>query len=158
MQSRQHTIAELERATRFAVSSLAAKAQSVREIETKLAARGISPDVVADVVERARSFGYLDDAELARQLARGFRARRYGRRRASQALRRRGLSNVEAERALEAAFGDADEAALASAALGSRPVDDQRDRRRAVAFLVRRGFSATVAWHVVQARVRGDVD
>jgi SOS response regulatory protein OraA/RecX len=108
------------------------------------------------VIERARSLGYLDDAELAGQLARGFRARRYGRRRASQTLRRRGLSSVDAEQALEGAFGEVAESALAAAALASRPVADERERRRAVAFLVRRGFSPAIAWQVVRARERGD--
>jgi regulatory protein len=156
MQNRQHAATELERATRFVVSSLAAKAQSVQEIEAKLAARGVSPDVVATVIKRARSLGYLDDAELAGQLARGFRARRYGRRRASQTLRRRGLSSVDAEQALEGAFGEVAESALAAAALASRPVADECERRRAVAFLVRRGFSPAIAWQVVRARERGD--
>jgi regulatory protein len=141
-----------EKALRFVVNSLAARAQSVAEIEAKLAARGVPPEIAEAVVDEALELGYLDDAELAGQLARGFRMRRPGRRRAAHALRRRRLPNADSEAALDAAYGDVDEAALASAALGSRPLADDRERRRAVAFLVRRGFSAGVAWQAVRGR------
>jgi regulatory protein len=139
---------------RFVVNSLAAKAQSVAEIEAKLAARGVTEELAARVIANAVRLGYLDDAELAGQLARGFRARRYGRRRAAQALRRRGLTAV-AEAALDAVYLDVDEAALAVAALGARAVSDAAAQRRAVAFLVRRGFASSTAWRVVKERAAG---
>ena len=138
----------------FVVNSLAAKAQSVTEIEAKLAARGVTAEIAARLVANARRLGYLDDAELAGQLARGFRARGYGRRRAAQALRRRGLTAV-AEAALDAAYGDIDETALAVAALGTRVMSDAAAQRRAVAFLVRRGFTSSTAWRVVKGRAAG---
>jgi len=72
----------------FVVNSLAARAQSVGEIERKLAARRIPSDVAKTVIDEAVRLGYLDDTELAGQLARGSRARRYGRRRAAVAMRR----------------------------------------------------------------------
>ena len=138
---------------RFVVNSLAAKAQSVAEIEAKLAARGVAAELAAAVVANARRLGYLDDSELAGQLARGFRARGYGRRRAAHALHRRGLTAV-AETALDAAYGEVDEAALAAAALGTRVVSDAAAQRRAAAFLVRRGFTSATAWTVVKERSR----
>lgn len=141
-----------DRATSFVVNSLAAKAQSVSEIERKLAARGVPLDVARAAVDEARRLGYLDDEELAGQLARGLLGRGYGRRRAAQTLRRRGLPSELAERALDATYGETDELALANEALGARPIADDRDRRRAVAFLVRRGFSTAVAWRVVRDR------
>jgi regulatory protein len=134
----------------FVVHSLAARAQSVREIERKLAARGAPSDVVEAVIDEAVRLGYLNDAELAGQLAHGFRERRYGRRRAAAAMRRRCLDATVAEAALDAAYGDADEARLAVDALGSRVLTDAGDRRRAVAFLVRRGFSPSAAWEAVR--------
>ncbi len=134
----------------FVVNSLAAKAQSVSEMTAKLAARGVPEAEARDVIEEGLRLGYLDDAELAGQLARGFLARGYGRRRAEQALRRRGVPAVLAEDALSTAFGEADEVALARAALGSRSVDDDAARRRAAAFLARRGFSSSAAWQAVR--------
>jgi regulatory protein len=141
---------------RFVVRSLAARAQSVAEIERKLATRGVPPEVAADIVAAARELRYLDDGELAAQLARGLRLRGYGRRRVALTLGRRGLAADDADAAVEAAFGDADETALAGAALHSRRIADGKDERRAVAFLVRRGFSSAAAWSAVRARRSGE--
>jgi SOS response regulatory protein OraA/RecX len=143
-------------AATFVVNSLAAKAQSVAEIEAKLASRGVSADEAAAAIHEALRLGYLDDTELAGQLARGFVARGYGRRRAETALRRRGLAADLAEAALHSAYGSTDEVALARRALGTRSVEDDVSRRRAVAFLCRRGFSAGRAWEAVR-RASNDV-
>jgi regulatory protein len=133
----------------FVCNSLAAKAQSVAEIEAKLAARGVEPDEAAVAVAEARRLGYLDDVELAGQLARGVLGRGYGRRRAAQTLRQRRLPDAVAEAALEDAYGGVDEDWLAWSALGARAVGHGASRRRAASFLVRRGFSAGAAWRAV---------
>ncbi len=138
-------------ATAFVVNSLAAKAQSVAEIEAKLAHRGVSEADAARVIAEATRLGYLNDDELAGQLARGFVSRGYGRRRAASALRRRGLPADLADAAVESTYGETDEVALARRALGSRATDDDAARRRAAAFLARRGFSSAAAWQAVRA-------
>jgi regulatory protein len=143
------------RARLFAVRSLAARAQSVGEIRKKLAAREIPHQVIEETIEIATGYRYLDDTELAGQLARGFRDRGYGRRRAAQGLATRLLPRELAEEALAEAFGATDETVLATAALGSRTFgEDDAGRRKAVAFLARRGFSSGVAWQVVRERER----
>jgi regulatory protein len=134
----------------FLVSSLAAKAQSVAEMRAKLAVRGVAPADAEALLEEAARLGYLNDAELAGQLARGFRSRGYGRRRAAGALGRRGLPAPLADDALDEAYGDVDEVVLARSALGLRPLDDDAAQRRAAAFLVRRGFSSAAAWRAVR--------
>ena len=136
------------------VNSLGARAQSVAEIEAKLAARGVPPDVARAAVDEASRLGYLDDAELAGQLARGLLSRGYGPRRAAQALRRRGVHEADARRALEAAYGDVDQIALAREALGARRTSNAKEREKAVAYLVRRGFAAGAAREVVRERER----
>jgi len=146
--------ADASAARAFVVNSLAARAQSVGEIARKLAARGVPSDIAETVIGEAARLGYLDDTELAGQLARGFRARGYGRRRAETAMRRRLLYPAAVETAIDDAYADADEAALALDALGSRVLNDAGNHRRAVAFLLRRGFSPEAAWRAV--RVRGD--
>ncbi len=138
------------RARLFVVRSLAAKMQSAAEIERKLAARDVPPAVAREAIERVKGFGYIDDASLAGELARGMQARGYGRRRAEQKLRARGLPRALADAALDEAYGGRDEVALARDALGRRAVSDDADRRRAVAFLARRGFSAGAAWKAVR--------
>ena len=142
----------LRRAQTFVVNSLGARAQSVAEIEAKLARRGVAADVAVEVLDAAVRLGYLNDEELAAQLARASRARRHGRARAARELRRRRLGEPELEAALESAYADVDEAELAAAALGSRPSRDPRECRRAVAYLVRRGYSTGVAWQVIRSR------
>lgn len=141
------------RARLFAVRSLAARAQSVAEIRKKLAAREIPEHVIDETIVLATGYRYLDDVELAGQLARGFRDRGYGRRRAAQGLTARLIARDLAQDALDEAFGSADEAVLAKAALGSRSFGvDDAGRRKAAAFLTRRGFSSSVAWQVVRGR------
>src|SRR4029078_8859574 len=120
----------------------------------RLGARGGPSDGAETVIGEAACLGYLDDTELAGQLARGFRARGYGRRRADTAMHRSLLDPAAMETAIDEAYADADEAALALDALGSRVLNDAGDHRRAVAFLLRRGFSPEAAWRAV--RVRGD--
>lgn len=143
------------RARRFVVRSLAARAQSVAEIEAKLTRRSVPPAIAAEAVELARDYGYVDDAELAAQLARGHRARGYGRRRAELALGSRRLPREVAAAAVAAAYDGADEVADALTALGRRAFGEgDAGRRRAAAFLVRRGFSTRAAWEAVHVRER----
>ena len=144
--------ADASAARAFVVNSLAARAQSVGEIARKLAARGVPSDIAETVIGEAARLGYLDDTELAGQLARGFRARGYGRRRPATAMRRRLLDPAALETAIDEAYADADEAALALDALGSRVLNDAGDHRRAFAFLLRRGFSPDAARRAVRAR------
>lgn len=138
------------RARLFVVRSLAVRMQSTAEIEKKLSARDIPPEVARAAIERVAGYGYIDDASLAGQLARGMQSRGYGRRRAEQKLRSRGLSGSLAKAALSEAYDGRDEVALAREALGRRAVADDADRRRAITFLARRGFSARAAWKAVQ--------
>jgi regulatory protein len=126
--------------------------QSTAEMEKKLAARDVPPDIAREAIERAAGYGYIDDAALAGQLARGMRARGYGRRRAEQKLRSRGLSGALAEAALAEVYdgGEDQEEAIAREALGRRAVVTDADRKRAIAYLARRGFSARASWKAVR--------
>lgn len=143
------------RARLFLVRSLAVRMQSRSELERKLAAQGVPGHVAQEALERVAEYGYLDDEALAGQLARGMCSRGYGRRRAQQKLRERGLSGPLAEAALAEAYGEQDEAALARASLGRRPVGDERERKRALAYLARRGFSTHAARAAVRAAAAG---
>jgi regulatory protein len=138
------------RARLFVVRSLAVRMQSTTELERKLAARDVPPEIAHEAIERAAGYGYIDDAALAGQLARGMRARGYGRRRAEQKLRSRGLAGALAEAALAETYDGGDEETHAREALGRRAVADDADRKRAIAYLARRGFSARAAWKAVQ--------
>lgn len=138
------------RARLFVVRSLAVRMQSRAEILEKLEARDVPAEIAEEAIARVIGYGYLDDAALAGQLARGMRSRGYGRRRAAQKLRARRLVGPLAEEALDAAYAEEDEIGLAREALGRRPVADDAARRRAIAFLARRGFPSGVAWAAVR--------
>jgi regulatory protein len=138
------------RARTFVVRSLAVRMQSTAELERKLARRDVPPEVAREAIEHAAGYGYVDDGALAGQLARGMRARGYGRRRAEEKLRTRGLRGAQAQAALAEAYEGEDEAALAREALGGRAVTADADRRRSLAFLARRGFSAAAAHAAVR--------
>ncbi len=144
------------RARLFIVRSLAVRMQSRAEIVKKLEARDVPAAVAEEAIERVTGYGYLDDAALAGQLARGMRSRGYGRRRAEQKLRARGLAGAVADEALDGAYAEEDEIALARSALGRRSIADDAARRRAIAFLARRGFSAGAAWAAVRRAVAGE--
>lgn len=142
------------RARLFVVRSLAVRAQSVAELERKLAARDIPPHIAREAIGAAAGYGYLDDAELAGQLARGMRSRRYGLRRAERMLRARGIDAEVAAAALRQAYGGDDEATLARRALRGRALaPDEAGRRQAIAFLVRRGFGSAAAHQAVKAEL-----
>lgn len=152
----EHRLARV-RSKAFVIRSLAARAQSVAELERKLAARAIPPEIATESIELVRGYGYLDDEALAHQLARELRARGYGRRRAAGLLWRRGIQSELAETTLCEVFDEDDERADARRALGSRAIGaSERDRRRAVAFLLRRGFSSGAAWAAVDGASRTD--
>jgi len=140
------------RSRAFVVRSLAVRAQSIAELERKLADRSIPPTIAKESIELARGYGYLDDEALAGQLARGMRERGYGRRRAERSLRVRGIPTELAAVALAEFFDRADEPDDARRALGRRTVgESDGERRRAAAFLVRRGFSSAAAWAAVRS-------
>ena len=139
----------------FVVNSLAARAQSVAEIEAKLAAQDVPADIAAAVVDEApaapgsSTTSSSPDSSPVDTLAR-LRPAAGG-----AGAPGPGCSRGEASGALEEAYGDADEVAVARAALGSRTTADAKTERRAVAFLVRRGFSPGAAWAVVRERRGG---
>jgi regulatory protein len=140
------------RSRAFVVRSLAAKAQSVAELERKLAERSIPREIAVESIELARGYGYIDDEALAGQLARGTRERGYGRRRAERTLRTRGIPDELAVVALAEVYDRADEPDHALRVLGRRTVGEtDSERRRAAAFLIRRGFSSAAAWAAVRS-------
>src|SRR3954466_4596202 len=136
----------LEAAKSFLLRSLGARAQTERELDRKLARRGVPPEVAAEALLFVRSYGFTDDAALARQVCASVRAAGYGAGRAEAKLRARGVAPDEVRAAIDAVFDDEPEEAVerARAALGTR-YELPEERQKAFAFLCRRGFSIDVA-------------
>ena len=141
---------QLEAAKSFLLRSLGARAQSERELDRKLARRGVTPEVAAEALLFVRSYGFTDDAALARQVCRSVREGGYGAGRAEAKLRARGVAAEEVRAALAEVFAadPEEELARARAALGTR-YRLPEERQKAFAFLCRRGFSLDAARRAV---------
>jgi regulatory protein len=132
-----------------ALTLLEHRARSVAELRRKLMQKGAPRSEIEDVIARLIDQKLLDDTDFARQFARtritGSGASRF---RVLQELRRKGVGNDIAERALEEL--QVDEGVDASTSIqrvadkkwkALAKLDDLTRRRRLYAFLARRGFS-----------------
>lgn len=133
-----------------AVAFLASRARSRREIEDKLLRCGYRPCTVEMVLYKLEKENLLDDADFARQWVEARTARKMGRNRIAQELRRKGISADEAEAALEA-IDEEDQlsgaVALVQKSMGrAKPGEDPRKTaQRITAMLTRRGYGWDVA-------------
>jgi regulatory protein len=131
-----------------------------RELERKLAEKGHAPEAVGEALDRLARVGVVDDLEYARAFARSKLARRgVALRVVRQELRRRGVSDTDAEQALgPLAGGDRDRAEQALAPLWRRHrgLDPPERRARCAQALARRGFEYdTVREVLAEAESRG---
>jgi regulatory protein len=145
-------------AYRRALGLLVRREQSRRGLERKLAARGIEPDVAEAAVARLAGQGYQDDVRFAASFARDRASAGYGPVRIRQELAGHGLDAEACDAALQAC--EADWAGRASELVARRftalALADPARRRKAVEFLLRRGFDPGHANGAVRARMRGD--
>lgn len=138
-----------------AVGYLAARARSKREIEQKLLQAGYRPCTVEMVLYKLEREHLLDDADFARQWVESRSNHNLGRGRIAQELRRKGVSQEEAEEALSA-IDDEDQlsgaVALAEkAAARIKPGEDSRKAaNRIAAMLARRGYAWDIAKEAIQ--------
>ena len=133
-----------------AVAFLASRARSRKEIEDKLLRSGYRPCTVEMVLYKLESNGLLDDADFAQQWVEARTARKVGRNRIAQELRRKGVSADEAEAALES-IDEEDQLSGAislveKAMARVKPGEDPRKTaQRITAMLARRGYGWDVA-------------
>ena len=144
-----------------AVAFLAGRARSRREMEERLLRSGYRPCTVEMVLYKLEKEGLLDDADFARQWVDARSARRMGRGRIAQELRRKGVSAREAEEALE---GLSDEEQLEGAivlvekAMARTPSgeDPRKTAARITSMLARRGYDYDTAREAI-SRVMEDI-
>ncbi len=133
-----------------AVGYLAARACSTREIEQKLLRAGYRPSTVEMVIYKLQRENLLDDADFARQWVESRQHHKLGRSRIAQELRRKGISQEEAEDALSV-IDDEDQlsgaiALAEKAAVRIKPGEDKRKASSRIAgMLARRGYSWDIA-------------
>jgi regulatory protein len=138
------------KAMNYALHLLSRRMLTEAQVRDKLRGKGATDEVVADVLSRLKSLGYLDDNAFAETYLRS-RARKKG----ALALRRELLSKGVPEEVAEAALAKLSDEAQLEAALAVLAKEAWRlgsDRRKAYAFLARRGFPGEV---VMAALERG---
>lgn len=138
-----------------AVGYLAARACSTREIELKLLRAGYRPSTVEMVIYKLQRENLLDDADFARQWVESRQHHKLGRSRIAHELRRKGVSQEEAEDALSV-IDDNDQltgaiALAEKAAARIKPGEDMRKAASRIAgMLARRGYSWDIAKQAIQ--------
>ena len=145
-----------------AVGYLAARARSKREIEQKLLQAGYRPCTVEMVIYKLQRENLLDDADFARQWVESRQHHKLGRSRIAQELRRKGVSQEEADEALSVIEDDdqlAGAVALAEkAAARIKPDEDMRKASsRIAAMLARRGYSWDIAKEAIRQALSDEV-
>ena len=136
-----------------ALGLLVRREHSRRDLTRKLAQRGVEPADAAAAVEWLAGQGYQDDQRFAESFARDRTSAGYGPVRIRVELAGHGLAEDAIAAALAAC--EADWAALARRQVERRwrPAElaDPARRRKAVEFLLRRGFDQGDAWSAVRA-------
>ncbi len=146
-----------------AVGYLAARACSTHEIEQKLLQAGYRPSTVEMVIYKLQRENLLDDADFARQWVESRQTRKLGRSRIAQELRRKGVSQEEAENALDL-IDDEDQlsgaiALAEKAAARIKPSEDPRKAASRIAgMLARRGYSWDIAKEAIRLALSDEIE
>ena len=133
----------------YALRALARRSHTLAELEAKLARRSDSEEDVSEILSRLRQHGYLDDERVAEAHSALRRDQALvGQKRVLAELRRRGVEESLAEKAVTDAYRELDESDLARQFLRRRfgslaqgpPVDDRKVVLRLYRALLRAGF------------------
>lgn len=147
----------LERSYPFAldkaVSLLASRARTEKEIVSALRQNAYPEQTIARVMARLHDEGYINDAAFAGQWVSARTAKGMGARRIRQELRLKGVSQSDIDEALnsvdEEETMDVAVQAAEKASRGRNP-SDPADRQKIIAALVRRGYDFSTAKTALQ--------
>ncbi len=145
------------RTLRRAVKLLAAKPRSVGELrERLLEKKWTDAEIVDDVIARLTGYGYLNDAQFAKDFAAlKLREKPFGKRRLRHTLENKKLSRTDIDNALEAAYQIRPEADLVKTALERKirrsGLPKNRDEMKKIFdYLARLGFD----YELIRASLR----
>jgi regulatory protein len=128
------------------------------EVRKLLAAKGVEDDAAQDAIETLREQGYVDDARYARLFAEDKRALEgWGAERIRGTLALRGIDRELIDAAVQADGGAGSELERALEVLRRRfpsPPRERRDRDRALAVLLRKGYDTELALDALTAHAR----
>lgn len=149
-----------ERAAELAYRYVARRERTAHELRQHLTSRGLDAAEVEAALTELIEAGYLDDERYARLFVEDKRALdRWGSARIRRALLERGIEREIADAALSEHddSDDDDEMARARTVLEQRfpdPPVERRDRERAFAALVRRGYEPELALDAIKSHTR----
>ena len=137
-----------------AVSLLAVRARTERELRDALRQCAYSEAVIERVISRMNEAGYIDDADFASQWAASRTSKGLGARRIAMELRQKG---VDAEH-IEQALGQLDEeermesaVRAARKAARGKELSSPADRQKVFAALMRKGYDSASARRAIEA-------
>ncbi len=136
----------------YAYSLLARGDYSAARLHEKLRLKGFTSQAVTETVDTLRERGHLNDTRLARGLAERFQKQGFGRCGVWAKLQQRGLTDDVITTALSEWEEDTDisiAAQLIQRRFPPAALEEPKTRARAYRFLLRRGYSASVAASVL---------
>jgi regulatory protein len=146
--------ARLQHALDLSYRYLGFRDRTVLEVRRHLEAKRVEPDTIEQTVVELLEMGYLDDARFAQRFVEDRRTLdHWGNERIERKLLSSGVAADVVETALaERHDGGELEAALTVLARRFRePPETDRDRDRALGFLVRKGYELEVAYDAIRA-------
>lgn len=146
---------QVDRAKTTILNILSMVAKTRSQLETRLAEKGYSPDVIEEAIDRMVEVGVIDDASFARTYASSRHAGRgLARRAISRELHQKGIDAELIEEALETVDEDAERQRavelVRKKARSTQGLETQARVRRLVGMLARKGYPGNVAFSVVK--------
>ncbi|MFA6986982.1 MAG: regulatory protein RecX [Arenimonas sp.] len=141
-----------------ALGLLVRREHSRKELGRKLSAKGVEREDADLALDKLNKQDFQNDARFAAALARSRASAGYGPSRIRAELGTHALSRDDIAEALEACDRDWDASArdIIARRYGNKDLADPALRRKAVDFLLRRGFEQKSAFAAVRARPEGD--
>jgi regulatory protein len=151
--------ARLQHALDLSYRYLGYRDRTVLEVRRHLESKRVEPDTIEQAVAELHEQGYLDDARFARRFAEDRRTLdHWGDERIERKLQAAGVDAEHIAAALHGAGDDGQappsqfEAALETLRGRFRvPPESEKDRNRALGFLVRKGYELETAYDAIRA-------
>jgi len=140
---------EYEKARDTAVRYLSYRARSRAEIENKLKESGFDDEVSRFVIERLESYGYIDDIKFSQMFIHDKTViSGFGSERIIRELKEKGVnSDIIEECVVDAELRESDAESALRVLMKKRPRFGSDERRKAIDFLLRKGYPYEAAEH-----------
>lgn len=142
---------ELEKAKQYAVKCLARKQYLSHELKKKLSEVHVSESTVSKAIAHFTQLGYLNDKDWIQQFISKQSGRRYGPKAIAQKLRQKGVSGSQIPSLQTPSDETKQVRQILQTRFKSRDLSIPKEKQRAIAFLLRRGFSFSLILDSVNA-------